>query len=256
MKKSLLSKEQLAHCIDLQTPGLAALSFFNLSFNGIGIATNSVKSSFLNFQVDEDLKLSVEILYSFFPQLLFSDLAILIAAKNVFDTEELLKKYQIPNTKKIHSLLSESLSWDKAITRWCFDKKIRPQELLILSSLTAEERQKLLRTVSLSELSKSQAMQTLEWLSDLILLKIQIPEDIYSSLNEASFEKIKEMRYPKSFLKHPLQSAKINWGFIQGQFMRRQDKAGFQLQVFVSNPEELSKVIQQLQKNHEDWVAQ
>lgn len=255
MKKSLLTTEQLTHCIELQTPGNEVLSYFNLSFNGIGLSANPSEKFFLDFQV-EDLKLRVEILHSFFPQLLFSDLAVLAEAKNLFDTEELFRKYQIPNSDKIHSLLVESLSWDKAITKWCFDKKVRPQELLILNNLTVPERQKLLGAMAHSELSKSQALQIAEWLSDLILLKVQIPEEIFSSLNEANFEKIKEMRFPKSFLQHPLQSKKINWGSIPSQFVRRQDKAGFQLQIFVSNTEELSKVIQQLQKNHSDWMAQ
>ena len=58
-------------------------------------------------------------------------------------------------------------------------------------------------------------------------------------------------------MQHPLLEKKLNWGTgIQAQFQRKQDRAGFQIQFFVSTPEELGKVILNLQKSQNEWAQQ
>lgn len=254
--KTLLAKEDIGSHLNLKTPPSDLLALFHIAINRVGICNNQPTDLFLNFQTDQDSQLAAKILHQFYPQLYFCDLYQLTITTTFVNKEEVYKAYQILNSEKIDKLLEESSNWDLCIHDWCFQKKIRPQELLILSNLTGDQKASVLKAVSMSDLSKSQGLQLLEWLSDLLLLKIEIPSDLLSNINEAQFEKIKEMRFPKSFLQHPLQSKKINWGSIQGQFIRKQDKAGFQLQFFVSSSEELSKAIQQLQKNHNDWISQ
>lgn len=253
--KSLITKENLSGHINLQTPTSDLLALFHIAINGFGFFNHQAIDQFLNFQVNQDSQLAAQVLQQFYPQLYFCDLHQITTKFPFGNKEELYKVYQILNSEKIDKLLEESTNWDLVIHQWCFHKKIRPQELLILNSLTTTQRATILKLVSQSELSKSQGLQILEWLSDLILLKVEVPSDLLENIDEIKFEKIKELRFPKSFLQHPLQSKKINWGPIQGQFIRKQDKAGFQLQFFVSSSEELSKAIQQLQKNHNDWMS-
>lgn len=253
--KSLITKENLSGHINLKTPTSDLLALFQIAINGFGFLNHQTTDQFLNFQAGQDSQLALQVLQQFYPQFYFYDLHQLTIKLPFCTKEELYKSYQILNSEKIDKLLAESITWDLAIHEWCFQKKVRPQELLILNNLTPVQRATILSSVSKSELSKSQGLQILEWLSDLILLKVDVPNELMESIDEAKFEKIKELRFPKSFLQHPLQAKKINWGPIQGQFLRKQDKAGFQLQFFVSSSDELSKVIQQLQKNHSDWMS-
>lgn len=263
-QKSFLQKSQLKHIIQLTSTKNSLFTFFNLAIEHIGFCANPEVTDFLNFiplnkkspELLLDNKImNTELLFSFFPQISFNDLFSLLKLTDVFDETELLKKYQIQNAEKVMQLLEESTSWKPEITGWCLEKKVKPQELLFLLNLNLQERLELLAAIANSGLSKSQSLQFLEWCSDLILLNTPIPGELIKNINDNSLAKIKSLRFPKSIQQHPLLGKKIHWGTgIQGQFLRKQDRAGFQVQFFVSSSEELTKIIHQLQKNQSEWT--
>lgn len=266
-QKTLLQKNDLKGIVYLRYGNSNISQHINIAINKFGLCANEQTNDFLNFDTASDKFKNSELLFQFFPQLSFSDIYKILETSQsfreneLFDKDDLFKKFQIPNSDKVYSVMKEaSQSWGKETLDWIQEKKIRPQEILFLLNLTVQERIRLLNAIAMSSLSKSQALQFLEWTSDLILLKINLPEELFSSINEKTLESIKELRFPKSFLQHPLQNKKISWGQgahgVQGQFIRKQDRAGFQVQFFVSTSEELEKVIQQLQKNQSEWNQQ
>lgn len=258
MEKSFISKEALTGIVYLSGNKSSILEHFNLAINRFGFCIHKDQSEYLNFSIGAEFSKWVELLFNFFPCLDFLDIYEIISNPTLsplINKEELFKKYHIPPNEKVLYLMRESkLHWTSETLNWISEKKIRPQDLLFLLNLQIKERASLLHSISSSPLSKSQALQFLEWACDLIMLKMDICEITENLITDASLIKIKELRYPKSFLQHPLQKLNLNWGSkVQSQFLRKQDRAGLQIQFFVSSPDELQNVIQLLQKNQNEW---
>ncbi len=261
MEKSFISKEALTGIVYLNGNKSSIIEHFNLAINSFGFCIHKNQSEYLNFNVGNDSSKWIELLFSFFPCLDFPDIYEIISNSTLspfINKEELFKKYHIPHNEKVLILMKESkLRWTSETLTWISEKKIRPQDLFFLLNLPLEKRASLLNSVSSSPLSKSQALQFLEWACDLIMLKMDVSEITQNLISDASLVRIKELRYPKSFLQHPLQKLKLNWGSkVQSQFLRKQDRAGLQIQFFVSSPDELQNVIMLLQKNQNEWRCQ
>ncbi|NUM57000.1 MAG: hypothetical protein HUU56_00135 [Bdellovibrionaceae bacterium] len=236
----------------------------NIAIDQVGFTIQSDDENYFHFKNNptQDSTKNTKIFSHFFPNLTFVDLIMVLEFLElhksvIFTPDELFKAYQIPFHQRYRSLATEILALEnKNLLAWISEKKVKPQELIFLFNLNSRDREKILNVATNSLLSKTQTLQYMEWLTDLQLLKCDLNNSFYEKVNESKLEELKNQRFPNSFLKHPLLEKKITWGNqIQAQFVRKNDRAGFQIQTFVSSPEELAKTITQLNKSLENWTS-
>jgi len=108
--------------------------------------------------------------------------------------------------------------------------------------------------------SKSQGIQALELLVELILLNTKSEELILDQQIPAEdiIKKLKLLRYPKTLASdEEKKNNSLLWPTsTQVQAQRRGDRWGYNIHFFVSGPQELTKTIEQFQKAAEQWKNQ
>lgn len=171
--------------------------------------------------------------------------------------ELVFEHFQIPNSKAVERLLLLYHTWSDKIKVWIHAKSFRPQELTILAQLSTQESEKIIKKCSDSLLSKSDSLQLIEILSELLLMKTDVTNFMDSEWTNSSLEKLHSLRYPLGLNFHPLKKLQIKWPKgIQSQIKRHQDKMGFQLQWFSSEPIEARKILTQLTSSIDEWEQQ
>ncbi len=210
-----------------------------------------------------DKKTSVASFFSIVPQLSLVQFCFLLRSSTfsqIFDEEYFSSKAQLGNLSQIKSLVSFITSLNQDFLTWLHEKNLRAQDLASAILVKPEQLEKFLSAFLQLAPSKSEGVQILELLADLILLE-KTDEALLSSLQKnapAALGKLKELRYPQATTRDRLQShLNLSWPQnVNAKFQRRGDRAGFDLQVFVGNSNELKKTINHLEKVIEEWKSQ
>lgn len=253
----LASTSELSETLILRTQYMKGLDL-QLAVQGIGFKSlNSATDLFLSY--DQNLKSphSEQLISHFIPEMDFASLQMIIShpvLSTQLQPDLLLSLYQIPASAHVFKTLSQSVLWPNFVLQWLVHKKIKPQELSFLNLLTPDLCCSLLEKATRSELSKMDSLGLLELASELILLKIEIGKIINTLWTKQTLIELKNLRYPVSFKKNPINNLSLNWPRnVMSQTKRIQDKMGFQIQFFVSHPEELNYTLNQLEKVVPDW---
>ena len=106
--------------------------------------------------------------------------------------------------------------------------------------------------------SKSEGVQILEWIVDLLLIHPTDEEKISSLLNgklNAVQNQLQAWRYPQATSQdQQRKNLQLPWpSAIQNKFSRRGDRSGFDLRLFVAHPSELKKIIHGFERVLEEW---
>ncbi len=211
-----------------------------------------------------DKKTNVDNFFSIVPQLSLVQFCFLLGSSlfsQIFDEEYFATKAQLGNISQIKSLIPVVTSLNQDFLAWLHEKCIRAQDLASFVLIKPEQLEKFLGPFLKLNPSKSDGVQILELLIDLILLE-KPDEFIFRSLQQknasAALVQLKELRYPQTANRDHLQSQiNLSWPQnVNAKFQRRGDRAGFDLQVFVGNSNELKKTINNLEKVIEEWKSQ
>ena len=144
----------------------------------------------------------------------------------------------------------------KTWASWLAEKKVKDSDLLFKNALKTPLQEGLFLRLAdhLAGLNPSftEGLQTLELLTDLILMGFE--ENLFE--NSQSFETwrthIKALRYPETTsrdtdLKQKLE--KLPWPYgSKVKFERRGDRAGVELKLFVSSATDLTKILASLER--------
>ncbi len=138
---------------------------------------------------------------------------------------------------------------------WCAEKKIGPMDLSSLASAASLNLNRLLHDIILFKLSKSIGTKVLELGIELLLMG-KSADDISvtdgKTQGDQWLEKLQALRYPQSAERDSLekdQMTSLPWpGMSQAKWTRQGDKTGVELKLFVSQPSDLKKYLQSLEK--------
>ncbi|MEZ0392493.1 MAG: hypothetical protein ACAH59_09770 [Pseudobdellovibrionaceae bacterium] len=146
--------------------------------------------------------------------------------------------------------------------KWCTEKKVSPQDLAPLLSADGLELKQLFHDILHFQLSKSLGVKALELGIELILQGQTVEnltcQKLLSFVNngqspgEAWIAALKQLRYPETFKRDQAQEEKMTslpWpGTSHAKWIRQGDKTGIELKLFVSQPSDLKKYLQSLNK--------
>lgn len=259
MNYVLFKTHELAEIVPLRCAYKTDLDL-QLAIQSVGLGSlGSTQTQFLNYGPELVSPQLEKVIAQFVDEIDFASLHLILShprLKNHIKTDVLLSQYQIPPTAHVLKTLERSVKWTDAVLHWLAQKKIKPHELSFLNLLAQDECTTLLSHASTSLLSKMDALKILETASELILMKIDLAGVLDSTWTEKTAEQIKHLRYPISFTYNPVNQVQLKWPKnVSTQTKRIQDKMGFQVQFFVSHPEELGQTLSQLEKMVPDWAS-
>lgn len=155
--------------------------------------------------------------------------------------------YPSPDFHKISELLAQ-LPMD--FQNWVAIKKVGPSELFPLLSLDINVSIQIANSLMEKSESKSELVQKIEWLSDLLLMNHSI-----DSLLDKNLSELRALRFPETVKRdEKLKNTSLPWsGPIKTKMHRKGDTAGFDIQFFASSPVELEKIADNLKKVASSW---
>lgn len=259
MNYILIKTTDLAEILPLRCSYRTDLDL-QLAIQSIGLGSlGSQQNQFLNYDhtlVSPNLE---TVISKFIEDIDFASLHLILnhpKLKTLLKPDVLLGLYQIPSTAHVVKTLEHAIQWSDDVLNWLKLKKIKPHEISFLNLLCAEEGMQLLKAAARSQLSKMDSLKFLEIASELMLMKIDITSFLQITWNEAALNDIKNLRYPISFVYNPVKQIQLKWPkSVSTQTKRIQDKMGYQVQFFVSDPEELNQTLDQLEKMIPDWTS-
>ncbi len=188
----------------------------------------------------------------------FASLLIILShpvLRQSINSETLLNQYQIPATAHVYKTLEQSVSWSQDVLHWLVQKKIKPHDISFLNLLPGKDVCELLEKTKVSSLSKSDILKLLESISELILMKRDLGALLDLPWDEKTIALIQGLRFPLSTIKNPIRQVELRWPKNVSTTPKRiLDKMGFQVQFFVSHPQELNQTLVQLEKMIPDWA--
>lgn len=258
MNYVLIKNTDLAEIVPLRCSYKADLDL-QIAIQSIGLGSlNSKQTHFVNYDASLISPQLEKVLGQFIDEIDFASLQRILShprLKELIRPELLLGHYQIPSTVHVRTILERSLAWNDATLHWLMLKKIKPHEVSFLNLLSADECTTLISTASNSNLSKMDVLKLLEITSELMLMKIDVTGVLQSSWTEATLTHVKNLRYPLSFTYNPINQVQLKWPkTVSTQAKRIQDKMGFQVQFFVSHPDELNQTLAHLEQMIPDWT--
>lgn len=172
------------------------------------------------------------------------------AAAEAFDLDLILKGQHLHPSDDLKNVLRVLASTPTEFQQWVATKKPGYHELLPLIDLSAEEVKFVADQIAEAQDSKTEGVQKIEFLSDLLQMEHK-PEN----LEGLSLSEVRRIRYPITTERdEALSTAELHWPkSIRSQFSRRGDKGGFDIQFFAGTPLELTKTAQHLMKVAEQW---
>ncbi len=253
-KKSDLTEILPLRCNYLDSRGL------QLAIHGIGLQPlQSNQNSFLNY-TSFGLSEAEPLIAEFIDNIDFASLQIILShpvLSQSITSETLLSKYQIPASAHVYKTLKQSVSWSQDILDWLVQKKIKPHDISFLNLLSDNDDCELLERAKISSLSKSDILKLLESISELVLMKRDLGALLDSPWDEKTISSIQRLRFPLSTKKNPIRQVELRWPKNVSTTPKRiMDKMGFQVQFFVSHPQELNQTLLQLEKMIPDWAEQ
>lgn len=231
-----------------------------LAIQSIGLGSlGSSQTQFINYDETLTSPQLETVIAKFIDEIDFASLHMILnhrQLKSLIQPEILLSHYQIPSTTHVHKTLERSRDWPINVLNWLTQKKIKPHDISFLNLLSSTECQTLLDSAARGSLSKMDSLQLLEIASELVLMKIDVSIFLQTPWTETTLNEIKTVRYPISFVYNPVKQIQLKWPkSVSTQTKRIQDKMGFQIQFFVSDPEELTQMLSQLEKMVPDWAT-
>lgn len=232
-----------------------------LAIQSIGLGSKkSTQTQFLNYGPELKSPQLEQVIAKFIPEIDFASLFAVLnhpQLKTWVQPGLLLGHYQIPMTNQVMKTLERSMTWGESVLNWLLQKKIKPHEISFLNLLSAAECNQLLESICFSSLSKMDSLKLSETMSELLLMKIDL-SSVFSTQPwcEKTVLEVQALRYPMSFTFNPIKQVELRWPKnISTQIKRIQDKMGYQVQFFVSHPEELTYTLNQLEKVVPDWAS-
>lgn len=208
----------------------------------------------------------LELFVSLYPNLTLPELARIKAQpwQHFFEFNSLLEKYHYRTSANLLRLLDLLAQLPSELQDYLSEKKYAPKELSIIALVPFELAEKTLAFIKMQNFSKSQGAQALEWLLEI---QMQAANDSLAGLSEyqaatadLSLEKIHRSRYPLTQIRDEQKEKDLRQKLerawpqsLQAQFLRKGDRSGFELKLFVSNPVELKKYILNLEKVAAEW---
>lgn len=201
-----------------------------------------------------------ELIASIYPQMSFMEAAFFWrGAKKIpwLPLADLFEKWNMRLNEAWMKSAELALNLPIGFQKWLADKKVGAGELLILSSDQHKHLEPILHAILTMNCSRTQGIQALELFIELSLMQ-HLPETLVPHANEIAsgwIERLKELRYPQT-TRHDRESAMklqgLPWpGQSQARWVRQGDRSGLELKLFVSNPSELKKSLNSLQKIQE-----
>jgi hypothetical protein len=211
----------------------------------------------LNHQIDpSDSPLWIDLLCSAHRDLSFSEVSKLIHLAHrhpAIPLEQCLIKWGWLPNDQFYAIAHQLERTPQEFQNWCADKRMGPMDLAPLLSIPAEALPLICQTILEARLSKAHGTQALELLTELHLLGRSIPSSSQSS--EAWIAELKNLRHPETSRRDEVQKqkwAELPWPSLsQPRWIRRGDRSGIELKLFISHPHDLKKCLQSLSRIQE-----
>ncbi|MGZ5280011.1 MAG: hypothetical protein ACXWC9_08720 [Pseudobdellovibrionaceae bacterium] len=219
-----------------------------------------------NHQVEmSDGEAIARLFRSLYFELSFVEMAQLTIAAGAypwFPISAIAQKFSWQANDSFFKTAEKVLKTPQGFLDWAAEKKISPQDFAPLLSSDSLELKFLFHDIVSLHLSRSLGVKALELGIELMLIG-QAPEALTSemlvpihprdlSVGEAWVQELKILRYPETFkrdLAAEAQMTSLPWpGTTQARWTRQGDRAGIELKLFVSQPSDLKKYLQSLNK--------
>lgn len=185
--------------------------------------------------------------------------------KEIFVEDLFFEKLQQGRSVRLLQLAPIVSELSIELKKWLLEKKVKASELSALSVLKSSpslfdflKSEPVAKFFTSLNPSKSEGIQIIEWIVDLLLIDSNNFERVNlilsKPLKQALIE-FRNLRYPQATqqdLKN--KEFKLSWpSSVQNKFARKGDRSGFDIHFFVSNPSELKKTIQNFERVFEEW---
>ena len=184
----------------------------------------------------------------------FTEMARLIAKaekQTLLPIELIAQKYGWQANEAFYKIAKAIAATPMGFQNWCSEKKLSPMDLAPLISGGYLNLNSLFHDIVAFKLSKSTGTKVLELGIELLLLG-KTNDEISAEDPNQWLEKLQTLRYPQSSDRDSAekdQMISLPWpGMSQAKWTRQGDKTGVELKLFVSQPADLKKYLQSLEK--------
>ncbi len=210
-----------------------------------------------------DTKSNVDYFYEVNPKLSVPQVCFLINSpvfSTLFDSDYFFSCWGKGQKENVSTLAASLITFPMELLCWIHEKDVGVQDLAPLKAISFEQIRPFTEFFLKTRPSKTEGVQILELVVDLTLLGT--PQEIILSAMAAdaqvTLKNLKVLRYPNTIERDQDLKGKLllSWpSNVQTKFQRRGDKAGFDLQLFVSSSAELKKTVTHLEKVVEEWKS-
>lgn len=207
---------------------------------------------------EPSLPLSFKAIY---PELSFQELARLdqkLSSKDLSLRKELWSLYGYRWKPNLIEVVEKMRQLPDHVQRWLQEKKLGPQDLAPLRSLTnIKDLQDFWPYLTCSTFSKSESSKAIELLTELLLLELD-PQSLRPQTKDLTswLKQLHQQRYPQTSSRDRQAENKIQsvaWPLkSEAKWVRRGDRAGIELKLFFGHPQELRRSLDRLQQLQED----
>ncbi|MEK6773635.1 MAG: hypothetical protein AABY64_06825 [Bdellovibrionota bacterium] len=210
-----------------------------------------------------DTKSNVDYFYEVNPKLSVPQVCFLINSpvfSTLFDTDYFFSCWGKGQKENLSALATSLITFPMELLCWIHEKDVGVQDLAPLKAISFEQIHHFIESFLKTRPSKTEGVQILELVVDLTLLGTS-QEEILSAMDggaHIALKNLKVLRYPNTMDRDQDLKGKLllSWpSNIQTKFQRRGDRAGFDLQLFVSSSTELKKTVNHLEKVVEEWKS-
>jgi hypothetical protein len=219
-----------------------------------------------NHQIDtSDAEAIARLFRSLYFELSFVEMALLIEKAKTYSwlpIPAIAQKFHWQANDSFFKTAERVQQAPKGFLDWAAERKLSPHDLAPLLSSADLELKFLFHDIISLGLGRSLGVKALELGIELLLLNLvpqdltceklvaNVPRDV--STGEAWVQALKILRYPETFKRDQLAEAQMTalpWpGTTQARWTRQGDRAGIELKLFVSQPSDLKKYLQSLNK--------
>lgn len=258
---SLIQKDELKLNLDFKPLLTWPESMPGLSVNSVAIAGFN-SNCFYNHSLE--WREFPQFLKRFYPNLEFVELSRLYAQTQSlvwFPFKDVLKAYNFSNTEMTLELLQKLFQTPLQFQNWCAEKCLSPADLAPLSACKDLNLNLIFLRIIESDMSKSQGVQFLELCIELKLMQhsddaLGLNDSKTKNQVESWVEQLRSLRYPQTKARDQQQSVRLsnlNWpGAAQVKWVRKGDKSGVEVRLFVSQSTDLEKYLRSLSRVAEE----
>lgn len=171
-------------------------------------------------------------------------------------SEGLFAEYDLRWCERLEQTLDVLLQTPLGFQDWVDEKKVSPRELAPLLALTdVFAVTPFLRELPGANLSKSQAVQALEWVVELFLMGR--PLNDLMPTEPGYLRRLEQWRKPLTGSSDETWREKVAaWPWpaqVQGQWQRFGDQSGLEIKIRTTSPQDLSKKLERLSSINSTW---